>query len=113
LVTDFTDTDTKGNTSRQDVYNFTISELNEVIPLLSEDKSSATYARINRWAALTIRMKLYLNAEVYTGTAQWALAEADADAIINSGLYSLEGNYASNFAVDNAGSGVKYFRSSL
>ncbi|MFT5640691.1 MAG: hypothetical protein ACI9A7_000788 [Cyclobacteriaceae bacterium] len=109
LVTDFTDTDTKGNTSRQDVYNFTISELNEVIPLLSEEKSSATYARINRWAALTIRMKLYLNAEVYTGTPQWAAAEEDANAIINSGLYSLEGNYASNFAVDNAGSGENIF----
>ena len=109
LVTDFTNTETQGNASRQEVYDFVISELNEIIPLLTPDKNSATYARMNRWAAMTVRMKLYLNAEVYTGTANWAAAEADADAIINSGLYTLEGNYASNFALDNGGSQENIF----
>jgi starch-binding outer membrane protein, SusD/RagB family len=29
------------------------------------------YGRMNRWAALGILSRVYLNAEVYTGTAQW------------------------------------------
>ncbi|MEQ8581011.1 MAG: RagB/SusD family nutrient uptake outer membrane protein [Marinoscillum sp.] len=109
LVTDFTDTETAGNSTRQQVFNFVESELNEIIPLLSEAKDASTYGRINKWGALAIRAKLYLNAEVYTGTARWADAEADADAIINSGLYSLESNYASNFQTDNAGSQENIF----
>ena len=36
-------------------------------------------------------------------------SKADADAIIASGLYSLEGNYASNFAVENSGSNENIF----
>ena len=97
LSTDFTDTETKPNSTRSEVYNFVKSELDAVIPLLSDKKDATTYGRINKWAALAIRMQLQLNAEVYTGTAQWAAAKADADAIINSGLYSLEAVYSDNF----------------
>ena len=50
-----------------------------------------------------------MNAGVYTGSPDWAGAKADADAIINSGLYSLESNYAANFKVDNSGSGENIF----
>lgn len=109
LVVDFSDTEVKGNSTRQQVYDFVKSELDAVIPLLTPAKDASTYGRINRYAAMMIRMKLLLNAEVYTGTAQWAAAEVDADSIINSGLYSLESNYASNFAVDNGGSGENIF----
>ena len=48
--------------------------------------------------------KLYLNAEVYTGTPRWADAEIAADAIISSGVYSLSTNYFANFATRNNGS---------
>lgn len=109
LVTDFEDTETKANATRQQVFEFVESELNEIIPLLSEAKDGSTYGRMNKWAALAIQAKLYLNAEVYTGTARWADAEAAADEIINSGLYALEGNYATNFATDNAGSTENIF----
>ena len=47
--------------------------------------------RINRFAALGIIAKLYLNAEVYTGTARWQEAHDAADYIINNGGYSLCG----------------------
>lgn len=109
LVTDFTDTETKANSSRQEVFDFVESELNEIIPLLTEAKDASTYGRINKWGALAMQTKLYLNAEIYTGTARWADAEAAADEIINSGLYSLEGNYAANFATDNASSTENIF----
>jgi hypothetical protein len=104
IVTDFTDLVAPDTKSRLEVYNFILSELNEVIPLLPIAKSGETYGRMTKWAALMIRMKLYLNAEVYTGTPQWALAAADATEIINSNLYSLEPIYKSNFVINNSGS---------
>ena len=62
LSTDFTDTETKPNSTRSEVYNFVKSELDAVIPLLSEKKDATTYGRINKWAALAIRIQLLLNA---------------------------------------------------
>ena len=104
LVVDFTAQEAPANATRAEVYNFILSELNAVIPLLPTAKSSVTYGRMTRWAALAIRCKLYLNSEVYTGSAKWAEAAADAEEIISKGPYSLSANYAENFAVNNSGS---------
>lgn len=104
LVTDFTQTDPPANSSRREVYNFILSELNAVMDLLPTEKTSATYGRMTRWAALAIRTKVYLNSEVYVGEPKWEEAAADAEEIINSGLYSLEPVYADNFAINNQGS---------
>ncbi|MEX2234741.1 MAG: RagB/SusD family nutrient uptake outer membrane protein [Cyclobacteriaceae bacterium] len=104
LVVDFTDTKPPANASRLTVYNFIESELNDIMDELPTAKDASTYGRMTRWAALAIRCKLYLNAEVYTGTVQWAKAAADAEEIIDDGPFSLEGNYASNFAIANQGS---------
>ncbi len=62
----------KPNSSRTEVFNFVKSELDAVIPLLSEKRDASTYGRMNKWAALALRMKLHLNAEAWTGTA-WDL----------------------------------------
>jgi hypothetical protein len=48
--------------------------------------------------------KLYLNAQVYTGTAKWAECIAACDAILNSNKYSLEPDFFYNFKVANEGS---------
>lgn len=109
IVTDFTDTEAPNTKSRQEVYDFVLSELNEIIPLLPVAKDGTTYGRMTKWSALMIRMKLYLNAEVYTGTPQWALAAADASEIINSGVYSLMPSYNSNFAINNSQSTENIF----
>ncbi len=45
--------------------------------------------RLNQFGVLGIISKLYLNAEVYTGTARWQEAHDAADYIINNGGYSL------------------------
>ena len=47
--------------------------------------------RINQFAALGILAKLYLNAEVYTGTGRYQEAHDAADYIINNGGYTLCG----------------------
>jgi hypothetical protein len=51
-----------------------------------------------------ILAKLYLNAQVYTGTPQWAKAAAAATQVINSNKYILQPNYFDNFSVNNEGS---------
>ena len=109
LVVDFTDTQPPATKPRAEVYAFIEKELTEVIPLLPVAKSSATYARMTKWAALAIRAKLYLNAQVFTGTAQWQKAADDATEIIDNGGYSLEVSYKANFAVNNAGSKENIF----
>lgn len=48
-----------------------------------------TYGRVDKVAAWLLLSRLYLNAEVYTGTAQWAKAKEYADKVINNGYYHL------------------------
>tara|TARA_Y100000385_G_scaffold291930_1_gene374145 strand:+ start:6285 stop:7880 length:1596 start_codon:yes stop_codon:yes gene_type:complete len=48
--------------------------------------------RINQYAALGILTKVYLNAEVYVGTAMYDKADAAASYIIDSGAYQLCGD---------------------
>ncbi len=101
IVTAFTD-EVPEQSTRQEVYDFVVSELTEVIEsgLLSMKANTETYARMNQWTAYMTLMRVYLNAEVYTGTPQWSKALECANAVINSGLYSLSADYSDNFKVD-------------
>lgn len=79
--------------SRVDVYNFIVKELTESLPLLSDNADKSTYGRFNnKWAAYALLAKMYLNAQVFSGTAQWDKCAAACDAIINSGKFQLETN---------------------
>ncbi|MDP5172429.1 MAG: RagB/SusD family nutrient uptake outer membrane protein [Bacteroidia bacterium] len=110
IVTSFSSADAQPATVlRGEVFNFIVSELEANVPNLTRERNGQTYARVNYYVGKAIEAKLYLNAEVYTGTAQWAKAAAAADEIINSGLYSLEGNYFDNFSTENAGSSENIF----
>ncbi|MEO0471323.1 MAG: RagB/SusD family nutrient uptake outer membrane protein, partial [Bacteroidota bacterium] len=97
------------NATREEIYNFIENELTATVDLLTEDVSGATYARINKWTAHAILAKLYLNAEVYTGTPQWQKAADNAAAIVNSGNYRLESSFFTNFQTENSGSGENIF----
>ena len=74
--------------SRADLFKWIVSELNEIEPTLSEAKarksSESGYGRIDKAAVWMLLERLYLNAEVYTGTAQWDLAAEYAQKVINS-----------------------------
>ena len=110
LVTSFeTDASKLTNTPRKDVYNFIDSELNNNLPFLTTDVSLATYGRVNRYTAFCTLAKLYLNAQVYTGTPQWAKAAQMCDSVILSGKYNLEANYFDNFSVNNQASKENIF----
>lgn len=94
----------KQNT-RTEVFNFIVKELNDNIPLLSSENSVATYGKFNKWAAYTLLAKMYLNAGVYTGTANWAACITACDAVINSSAgYILEPAQKNVFVTENQGS---------
>lgn len=86
--------------TRQKVYDFVVKELNEALPNLSEANDATTYGRMNKWAALALLTRVYLNAEVYTGTAAWDKVVSCADQIINSGIFELAPDYSDNFKVN-------------
>ena len=89
------------NNSRQEVFNFIESSILDNVDLLTKANTKTT---INYYTAHAMLAKLYLNAEIYTGSPRWADAEAAADVVINSGMYSLSTNFFSNFATRNGGS---------
>ncbi len=105
LVLDFATAEaTPSTTPRADVYAAIVSNLETAVPKLSTAVDGTTYGRMNYYAGQALLAKLYLNAGVYTGTENWAGVITACDAIINSGAYSLENNYFTNFNVDNSGS---------
>jgi hypothetical protein len=91
--------------SRTEVFNFVESELLAILPTLNPTNHPQTYSKFTQEVAHTLLAKLYLNAAVYTGTPRWQDAITHADAVINSGKYSLSGNYFADFAPDNRSNG--------
>ena len=87
--------------SRATVFDYVVSELEASAPALSRENDVSTYAKINYWTNRALLSRVLLNAEVVTGTARWADAEAAADEVINGGKYSLKENYFDNFDPDN------------
>ncbi len=105
IVNDFASGESAPPTKpRTEVYNFVVGDLEAAVPKLSKAVDGTTYGRMNYYAGKMLLAKLYLNAEVYTGTAQWDKVITACDEIINSGSYSLESNYFANFNVNNSGS---------
>ena len=78
--------------TRAEIFNFVESELKAIIgeaesaDVLPETR--AAYGRADKVAAEMLLARIYLNAQVYTGTARWQDAKDYADKVINSS-YSL------------------------
>ena len=77
----------------------------ELVELSSAESSmpevgAVAYPRVTKGAAKALLARMYLNAEVYTGTARWEDARNTAEAVINMG-YSLCPNYEELFLQDN------------
>lgn len=75
--------------TRADLYTWLENELTDIIDNSAlAERANTEYGRINKTAAKMILAKLYLNAEVYTGTAQWAKCANVLKDIMDDG-YSL------------------------
>lgn len=87
--------------SRADVFSFIESELLEIESQLSEPKvrtsADTGYGRVDKAAAWLLLSRIYLNAEVYTGTARWADAAAYAKKVIDS-PYGLNVNGSNGYS---------------
>ena len=74
--------------TRQEAYEWIENELLELEPNLSDAKAKKStdtnYGRVDKAAAWMLLSRLYLNAEVYTGTAQWQKAADYAKKVIDS-----------------------------
>ncbi len=99
---------------RKEVAEWIESELNDIIPALTEDVTENTYGKPTRWMAEALLAKLYINWAVYTAESvdQYDAATAanpklDAcieacDDIINSGKFNLGSvDYLHKFSYDN------------
>lgn len=100
ILTSFTP-DVPKQSTRKEVYDFVIKELKEALPLLSDKVDQSTYGRLTRWGAHCVLARMYLNAEVYTGTPAWNEALAECNKVIEAGKFSLEPVYRDIFKTDN------------
>lgn len=89
--------------TRTEVFNFVVDEIQQAADVLPSqtDVGAEYYGRFTKEAAYALLATVYLNAEVYTGTARYDEAIEYADRVINSGAYSLLPNYFDNFRPDN------------
>ena len=83
--------------SRQDLFNFVEEELLDIQANLPDTN---TYGRSTKAAGAMLLAKLYLNAEVYTGTPEYDKAVTALD-IVLAANYSLAPNFVSLFSADN------------
>lgn len=87
--------------TRAELFNFCISELTD---LASEGSAMpaarADYPRADKGAVYGLLARMYLNAEVYTGTAMWEEAKAACEEIFKMG-YELCPDYEALFRGDN------------
>jgi len=96
-VTNFKqDPATVATTPRSQVYDSLVTDLQAVIPDLSEDVNAKTYGKFNKYVAHFILAKLYLNSEIYSGTPRWQECINECNAV-SAGGYSLMSNYYDNF----------------
>jgi hypothetical protein len=81
------------------LFNYVVSELRDIENKLGEPGSS--YPQADKASAWMLLARVYLNKEVYTGTAKWDSVVYYTNKVIESGKYSLATNYRQNFSADN------------
>jgi len=93
------------NAKRADVFTFVEKEFKDAIVSLPALKDMANkkayYPRFAKETVQALLAKMYLNAQVYTGTARWQDCITYCDLVINSGVYKLEPNIWNATAPDN------------
>lgn len=91
--------------SRQELFDFVESELLDIESTLPAPMTNE-YPRADRGAAWMLLAKLYMNAEVYTGTERYTDAFTYVNNILNS-VYTLHDSYPELFFADNDTNGAQ------
>lgn len=90
--------------TRSEVFDFVVSEMQAAVadlPSVNDVDRISYYPRLTKEAVYTALAMVYLNAEVYTGTAHWNDAIEMCDKVINSNAYSLQPSVADVFLSTN------------
>lgn len=86
---------------RADLFKYIETELKEIdAALMPANRDAAFYARANKAAAWAVLAKMYLNAEVYTGTPRYTDCISYCNKITDAG-YALHTKYPELFLTDN------------
>ena len=100
LVADYKSTELPKMSTRKQLYDFVIAELNEIKGVLRDDVTGESYGKFTQGAAYTLLAKMYLNADVWTGTPNWQGVIDAADKVMSLD-YIIEPNWKVNFEVNN------------
>lgn len=92
--------------SRSEVFQYIEEELNNVMESLPAPDCSQKY-RPDQAAVWLLLSRLYLNAEVYTGTPRWAEAKQMAMRLLENDVYRLADEYKKLFMADNDVNGAE------
>jgi len=100
LVTeaDINTTTPKKESTRKELFDFVEKDLLEVESTITATK---TYGKANKTVVRMLLAKLYLNAEVYTGTARYNDALTYVNKVLADSQYTLAPNFVSIFSGDN------------
>lgn len=90
-------------TPRAEVFQTIVQDILDNIDKLPTPTPGVASSSINKGTAYALLAKLYLNAEVYTGTPMWTETIDACNNVISLG-YSLEGNPLTPFLTDNGAS---------
>jgi hypothetical protein len=85
--------------SRLDIFKYVETELKAIEPILVAPKANE-YGRADQATAWSLLARIYLNAQVYTGTARWTDALTYSKKVIDAG-YSLVPKYSQLMLADN------------
>ena len=98
--------DNPSQIKRADLFSWLETELLDLASDASDmpEKGEVQYPRPTKGSVWALLSRMYLNAEVYTGTAKWQEAKNAAQKVIDMG-YKLQGTYADLFRQDNTTNG--------
>jgi len=105
IVTDFTDLTKPGTKTRAEVYNFIMTELNDIKDLIRSDVNVSSYGKFTKGVVYTMLAKMYLNALVWNpaGGPRWQEC-IDACNVVMGLNYSLEPVWKDQFNANNENS---------
>lgn len=87
----------------KEIFDKVVTELKDLSEnsSLPEKGTMGTYGRMTKPVVNTLLAKMYLNAEVYTGTPMYDQAVSYANKVIHEGGFGLEKNYRNLFCGEN------------
>jgi len=101
IIADKLTAEQSAQSTRAQMFAYVEKELLAAYPNLSDQVGGSFYGRMNKPTVDMILAKIYLNAQVYTGTPRWADAVTRLNNIVATGKYSLSSDFLSNFSTSN------------